>query len=156
MTDDGDLRGRPPRPRIGALDISDDEIATMVHVFYARVRKDAVLAPLFDVVRPEAWPPHMATMRDFWSSILRASGRYKGAPMAVHLPMTHLQLGDFERWLALFQDTVEQLFDADKAKVIVGKAENIARSLHLGISSHRGEISGWDPSQRPKLAELEP
>lgn len=155
-SDEETLRGRAPRPRIGALEISDDEIETMVSVFYARVRKDAVLAPLFAVIGPEGWQPHLAKMCDFWSSILQASGRYKGAPMAAHIPMGHLQADHFERWLALFQETIGDLFEPQMASAIMAKAENIAKSLHYGIASRRGEFANWDPASRRPMAELEP
>ncbi len=149
-------RGRPPRPRFGALEITDGEIGTMVDVFYGRVLKDPVLGPLFARIGPDDWQPHLATMRDFWSSILLASGRYKGAPMAAHIPMSHLKSSDFERWLALFRETVEELFEAAVSSAIMGKAENIAKSLHFGIASRRGEVVTWDPSSTRPLAELEP
>jgi hypothetical protein len=52
--------------------------------FYARVRADAELGPVFnDAV--EDWSRHLATLADFWSSVMLTSGRYKGNPMQAHL-----------------------------------------------------------------------
>ena len=53
----------------------------------ARVRADTELAPIFHRTIPGDWGLHLATMRDFWSSVTLTSGRYKGNPAAVHLRM---------------------------------------------------------------------
>jgi hypothetical protein len=52
---------------------------------YAKVRADSELGPIFKRAIPGDWGPHLATMHDFWSSIMLTSGRYKGNPVAVHL-----------------------------------------------------------------------
>ena len=65
--------------------ISEDGIRRLVDDFYAKVRADPELAPIFNRAIPGDWGPHLATMRDFWSSVMLTSGRYKGNPVAVHL-----------------------------------------------------------------------
>ena len=65
--------------------ISEDGIRRLVDEFYARVRADTELAPIFYRAIPGDWGLHLATMRDFWSSVMLTSGRYKGNPVAVHL-----------------------------------------------------------------------
>jgi hemoglobin len=65
--------------------ISEDGIQRLVDEFYARVRADTELAPIFNRAIPGDWGLHLATMRDFWSSVMLTSGRYKGNPVAVHL-----------------------------------------------------------------------
>ena len=62
---------------------TEAEIADLVHRFYARVRADALLGPIFDAHIVE-WDPHLARMVDFWSSALRGTRRYRGAPMPVN------------------------------------------------------------------------
>lgn len=54
--------------------ISDDGIRRLVDVFYAKVRADPDLAPIFERAIPGDWGPHLATMRDFWSSLMLTSG----------------------------------------------------------------------------------
>jgi len=62
--------------------ISEDGIRRLVDEFYARVRADTELAPIFNRAIPGDWGLHLATMRDFWSSVVLTSGRYKGNPVA--------------------------------------------------------------------------
>ena len=52
--------------------------------FYARVRADAELGPVFNDAVGD-WDHHMATLADFWSSVMLTSGRYKGQPVPAHL-----------------------------------------------------------------------
>lgn len=134
--------------RAGALAVSEAEIRFMVDQFYARVRTDDMLAPLFASIGADDWPVHLDKMSDFWSSLLLASGRYKGAPMAIHLAMPHLDIVHFERWLTLFREVVAAVYDEAVARVIIGKAENVARSLHYGIASSQGRFSSWNPSSK--------
>jgi hypothetical protein len=61
--------------------ISEHGIRRLVDEFYARVRADTELAPIFNRAIPGDWGLHLATMRDFWSSVMLTSGRYKGNPV---------------------------------------------------------------------------
>ena len=85
--------------------ISEDLIHDLVHGFYARIRADAVLGPIFARVIGDNWDPHLAKMCDFWSSVMRMSGRYKGNPMLAHMRLKSVQPEHFERWLGLFRQS---------------------------------------------------
>ena len=63
-----------------ATGITEAMIERLVHGFYARVRSDPVLGPIFDA-RVEHWEPHLAQMCAFWSSVALMAGRYHGTPM---------------------------------------------------------------------------
>ena len=64
--------------------LSEDDIGRLVDDFYGKIRADAELGPIFARAIPGDWGPHLATMRNFWSSVMLTSGRYKGNPVAVH------------------------------------------------------------------------
>src|SRR6201986_492373 len=84
-------------------EISEAQISALVDAFYTKVRQDPEIGPIFNAVVDD-WPHHLALLKDFWSTVLLATGRYKGNPAA-----RHLQLGldpqHFERWLQLFLET---------------------------------------------------
>lgn len=113
--------------------ISEDAIHRLVDRFYAKVRADPELAPIFARAIPGDWGPHLATMRDFWSSIMLTSGRYKGNPVTVHRRIEGIELELFERWLALFNQTCGELFNDSAAEAFRGKAIRIAESLKLAL-----------------------
>jgi hemoglobin len=111
--------------------LSDDVIRHLVDSFYAKVRSDSELGPIFERAIPDDWGLHLATMHDFWSSVMLTSGRYKGNPVAVHLRVEGIEPQLFARWLALFDETCSELFDDDVADAFRAKAERIAESLKL-------------------------
>lgn len=113
--------------------IDERMIHTLVHAFYAKVRQDDQLGPIFSRVITGDWEPHLATMCDFWSSVMLMSGRYKGNPMVAHMRLKMVRPEHFERWLALFGETAGEVCPPDAAQAFVAKAENIARSLQLGM-----------------------
>lgn len=113
--------------------LSDDAIRHLVDSFYAKVRADPELGPIFERAIPGDWAPHLATMHDFWSSVMLTSGRYKGNPVAVHLRVEGIEPQLFARWLALFDETCRELFDDDVADTFRVKAARIAESLKLAL-----------------------
>jgi hemoglobin len=113
--------------------ISEDTIARLIDEFYARIRADARLGPIFARAIPGDWDPHLATMRNFWSSVMLTSGRYKGNPVAVHGRVEGIELEMFEHWLALFDETCRELFESDLAEAFHAKAIRIAESLKLAL-----------------------
>jgi hemoglobin len=113
--------------------IDDDAIHRLVDEFYTRIRADKELGPIFERAIPGDWGPHLGTMRNFWSSVMNTSGRYKGNPVAVHGRIIGIELRSFDRWLALFDETCRELFAADVAAAFNAKAERIAESLKLAL-----------------------
>jgi hemoglobin len=112
--------------------ITEDEISNLVDRFYARVRLDPDIGPIFNAIVGD-WPHHLATLKDFWSTVLLTTGRYKGDPM-----MTHLQLpldpDHFERWLALFAETANEVLPHDPAANVIAKSQRIAQNFRMGIA----------------------
>ena len=113
--------------------LSEDAIRQLVDQFYIKVRADPQLGPIFERAIPGEWGPHLATMHDFWSSIMLTSGPYKGNPVAIHLRVEGIEPQLFARWLALFDETCRELFDADIADAFRVKAARIAESLKLAL-----------------------
>jgi len=112
--------------------VTEPAIRLLVDRFYTKVPQDPALGPIFDDAIAD-WDPHLATMRDFWSSIMLTSGRYHGNPVAAHRKLEGLTPHLFERWLALFAETCGELFDARLAATFMDKARRIATSLQLAL-----------------------
>ena len=113
--------------------ISEDGIDLLVDQFYEKVHIDPVLGPIFERVLRDRWGPHLETMRNFWSSVMLTSGRYKGAPVPAHLRIKGIDPEMFDRWLRLFGETCDELFENDVAESFRAKAVRIAESLKLAL-----------------------
>jgi hemoglobin len=135
------VRRRPVHPSI-----DEGMIRDLVHRFYARVREDAELGPIFARVIGQDWDAHLAKMCDFWSSVMLMTGRYKGTPMIAHMRLKMVQPRHFERWLALFGQTAAEECPHDIALLFTGRAENIARSLQAGMFFRPAEAPGREAS----------
>jgi hemoglobin len=115
-------------------------IEAVVHAFYAQVRRDPLIGPVFEAaIAPEAWPGHLAKLCDFWSATLLRTGRYGGRPLPPHLRIQGLGEAHFRRWLQLFRDTVQQLCPPEVAALFMDRALRIAHSFRLAVAFSRGE-----------------
>jgi hemoglobin len=120
--------------------ITEAMIERLVRGFYAKVRADAVLAPVFES-RIKDWEPHLAQMCAFWSSVALMTGRYHGTPMVKHMPLP-VDAEHFDRWLELFEATSRELCPPPAAAHFVERARRIAASLELGIANGQGVMLG--------------
>jgi hemoglobin len=120
--------------------IDERMIEQLVRGFYARIREDELLGPIF-AARIRDWEPHLQRMCAFWSSVVLASGVYSGQPMRMHLPLPVDAL-HFDRWLDLFERTARELFAEPVALHFIEPARRIATSLEFGIASGQGVLLG--------------
>ena len=67
----------------GVSQIDEAGLERLVHAFYARVREDAELGPVFNDAIAD-WPEHLDKLTAFWSSVMLTTGRYKGQPVPAH------------------------------------------------------------------------
>ena len=118
---------------MGTASIDDEALERLIPTFYARVRADPELGPVFnDAV--EDWPHHLGKLVDFWSSVMLTSGRYKGNPMMAHVKhKTRITPALFERWLALWASTTDEVMAPAAAAELQAKAARISESLQLAM-----------------------
>lgn len=118
------------------MEITEEQIGNLVEVFYAKVRIDPEIGPIFNAIVSD-WPHHLSLLKDFWSTVLLTTGRYKGDPA-----MRHMGLGldpeHFERWLALFSETTREIFPAETAEWVLSKAQRIGRNFQDAAAYMRG------------------
>lgn len=104
----------------------------LVYRFYAKVRCDAVLGPIF-ARHVVDWEPHLERMVAFWSSVALMTGRYHGHPVTAHTRLP-IRPTDFERWLSLFRQAAAETCTQAGAAHVVERAERIAHTLRMAVS----------------------
>lgn len=97
------------RQMAAALEIDEALVSELVDTFYARVRKDTLLGPVFETAIGPDWDAHLAKLKDFWSAVALGTRRYDGRPMPAHLRLPGLTPAHFERWLTLFRETLDEI-----------------------------------------------
>lgn len=149
-----------PRPPLGSRHVrvgwdtpaglDEAMVRAVVERFYAEARRDPVIGPVFNSrIAPEAWPHHLDTITDFWSSMLLGTGRYFGRPMPKHMAIPELSDAHFMRWLALFRMTAEQVCPPDIAQLFIERSERIGNSFRMNIAMRRGQdITRMGPLER--------
>ena len=116
--------------------IDEAMIDALVETFYARVRDDRLIGPIF-ADRITDWAPHLAQMKLFWSSVALSTGVYQGRPMPKHLPLP-IDARHFDRWLEVFAETARDLCPPVAADQFTERARRIAESLELGVATASG------------------
>ncbi|WP_395396882.1 group III truncated hemoglobin [Novosphingobium sp. BL-8A] len=112
---------------------TEAELARLVPAFYARVRSDPMLAPVFNAAVDD-WDQHLERLVSFWSSVLLSSGKYKGNPVAIHGALEPKITPEmFDRWLELWDETTDALLPRLHACALQRKARLIAESLKLSL-----------------------
>ena len=91
--------------------MTEELLSILVDQFYAKVREDEVLGPIFNGAIAD-WPEHLEKLGAFWSSVMLTSGRYKGSPIASHLKHSGaIRPAMFDRWLQLWRQTARETLD---------------------------------------------
>lgn len=112
------------------------DIETLVDTFYDKVQKDNIIGYVFNDVAQTNWDNHLPKMYDFWEVILFGAGNFRGNPMLVHRELhskNPLSYEQFNHWLTLFTQTVDELFEGENAEYIKISASNIARSMSYKV-----------------------
>lgn len=113
------------------------DIRTLINAFYEKMLTDEQLGYIFtDVVKIQL-DKHLPHLYDFWENALFYTGTYKRDLMDIHLNLHfnfhRLEEEHFDQWLALFNETVDQLYEGEKAKIAKERAKSIAIVMHLKI-----------------------
>lgn len=108
------------------------DIKIILDSFYAKVSKDELIGVYFNKYFQIIWESHLEKMALFWDNILFYSGEYNGNPLLFHQKIHDqykLSLEHFNRWLEIFYETIDELFNGEKANLMKEKAKSIGLLL---------------------------
>ncbi|WP_115868442.1 group III truncated hemoglobin [Marinoscillum furvescens] len=110
-----------------------EDIKMLVDTFYGCVRKDELLGPIFSEKLGDHWENHLTKMYSFWQTVLLGTYTYSGRPFPPHAQLP-VDKQHFERWLALFEQTVDELFEGEKADEAKWRAHKMAEMFQYKIA----------------------
>lgn len=118
-----------------------EDIATLVHTFYEKVRQDVDLGPIFNAVITD-WDQHLDLLTDFWEMSLFGGRKYNGNPFTAHQHADNLtgniiSPNHFGAWLNLWFATIEQLFEGENAQTIMRRARKMQTPIMIAIFEGR-------------------
>jgi len=120
---------------------SREDVALLVRTFYGKIRRDAVLGPIFNAIITD-WEAHFGLLTDFWESQLFLKRTYPGNPVAVH-QQVDAQAGHsvtpehFGLWLNLWFETLDEGFEGETAWIAKNRAQKMSTMLYLKIYEAR-------------------
>lgn len=107
-----------------------EAIAQLVPTFYDRVQRDDLLGPIFTEVAQVDWDEHLPKLTAFWCQMVLGIPGFRGSPAAKHVQTARkhpFTLEHFDRWIALFHDTIDRAWHGPKAEEIKNRSVMIAR-----------------------------
>ena len=109
---------------------TEADVRALVDEFYAAIRDDALLNPIFSDVAQVNWAHHLPKMYAFWNGLILGQPGYRGHPFPPH---TVLPVGPehFTRWVELFHATVDRHFTGAGAKRAKDAAASIAHTFAM-------------------------
>lgn len=118
------------------------DIEQLVDTFYTRVKPDAVIGHYFTDVVHFDWDVHIPIMYGFWESVLLNTATYKGQVMQAHINLdkkSAFSQEHFDHWLMLWTETVNALFEGNKANEAIARAQAMAFLIHTKVQKSREE-----------------
>ena len=121
------------------MDIRDRaDCERLVRAFYSRALTDPVIGFIFvDVARLDL-EAHVPRITSFWETVLLGARSYGGGAFRPHAELhtkVRLRPGHFERWLALWRTTVDELFAGELAELAKAHAERVAAAFLARLAS---------------------
>ncbi|MBC7138014.1 MAG: group III truncated hemoglobin [Defluviimonas sp.] len=126
----------PPRFAITA-----GQIDRVVAAFYAAIRQDAQLGPIF-AAHVTDWPAHEAKVAAFWRNAILLDGGYAGSPMRAHIRAGDVKPAHFPDWLAIFDATLQRELPAETAAAWSALAHRIGQGLRFGLAEMETRAGG--------------
>ncbi|EAJ6135365.1 group III truncated hemoglobin [Campylobacter lari] len=120
--------------------INHEGIKKLMDVFYAKVRADKDLGPIFNEkigTDDESWKKHKEKIASFWAGMFLADPSYSGSPLRAHHELPPFSREFFDIWLNLFDESLQEVFEDEPRDIIIERARMIAQRFQMIIYDHR-------------------
>jgi hemoglobin len=112
------------------------DLERLLEVFYKKVFKDDLISHFFIEVVPLNLETHIPVIADFWESVLLDGRGYRKNVMEIHLNISEkskINKEHLDRWVKIFSETVDDLFEGAKASLAKQRAASIATMMNIKI-----------------------
>jgi hemoglobin len=108
------------------------DVERLVRTFYGRALTDPIIGWIFTDIAKLDLEAHVPEIASFWETILLGAQSYRGGAFRPHAELhmrVRLREGHFERWLVLWRETVDGLFEGERAELAKAHALRVARAF---------------------------
>ncbi len=137
-------------------DINDRaDCERLVRAFYGRALTDPIIGFIFTDVARLDLEAHVPRITSFWETVLLETRTYSGGAFRPHAELNdqvQLRAGHFQRWLALWVQTVDELFEGERAEL--AKAHAAQRVANASLPRGCGSWNGANPGRSPVVGGL--
>ncbi len=119
---------------------SKQDIEQLIRVFYDKLWDDEAIGIYFDHVKPIFDSEHLSQLVSFWSPILLYEGSYRGRVIDKHIKIDEikrLEKSHFDRWLELFHQSIDELFQGARAEAAREKSVLMAKLILFKVEASR-------------------
>jgi hemoglobin len=139
MTFNSDRLTAPYQHRAQAVGLTEPLLREVIGAFYAKVRVDAVLGPVFEQAIGDDWDAHIETICQFWLTASRLGRGYQTRNfMPAHVKHASIRAEQLPHWLRLFRATAAERCTPEAAEVLVDIAERMADSIRVMLARREG------------------
>ena len=113
------------------------DIEAVLQQFYAAAFADETIGFFFTEVVPLDLETHIPVIADLWESVLFGTQGYRKNVMQVHQhihSLSSIQKQHLDRWVELFQKTVDDNFAGDTAELMKQRAQSIATLMNIKLN----------------------
>ncbi len=113
---------------------SREDIEFLMRSFYRDAFKNASIGDFFTKIAKINLEEHLPQITDFWEQQLFRKGNYKKDVLQIHKNLNdkkNFESVHFKTWLSIFNKTVDQNFQGEKADIIKTRALSIATVMQL-------------------------
>lgn len=120
--------------------LNEDLLRRVINEFYARVRVDPELGPIFNSILKDRWEPHIEKIMLFWMTATRIGSGYKGRDfMPAHLRHELIRSEQLPRWLELFRATCRELCSPEDAEALIRIAGQMAENMEISLKRREAQ-----------------
>jgi hemoglobin len=118
-----------------------EDVSLLVSTFYHKVRSNSEIGHFFNKTIQD-WPSHLANLTDFWETNLLMVSKFRGNPMKAHKEVDEqfnnsIEQKHFGEWLTMWFQTIDELFEGERANLAKNRARNMAGNLFMNIYESR-------------------
>ena len=118
-----------------------EDVFLLVSSFYTKVRSNEKIGHFFNEMIGD-WPAHLEKLTDFWETNLFMVSKFRGNPMKAHKEVDSyfdhsVEQAHFGEWLNIWFETIDELFEGERANIAKNRARNMAHNLFMNMYMSR-------------------